>query len=465
MTNTPQDLGPSNGSDNGSTVYVCGLAAIVALGGLLFGYDTGVINGVIGFLAARFELTPLMKGWAVSNVLIGCMVGASMAGMLSDRFGRKKILILSAILFAISAISSALPRNLTEFVIARFIGGVGVGMASILSPLYIAEISPANIRGRLVSLNQVAIIGGMIFVSAVNWMIASPENAAWNVQIGWRWMLGSEVIPAMVFLIALLFVPESPRWLTKQGRRNEALRILTRIGGMRRAETQMIEIEEAISHEGARFRELLRPGVRVALMIAIILAVLQQITGINAIAYYSTEIFKRANLADSMALFLTAVTQVVNLAATIVAIYLVDRVGRKPLLMFASAAMGISLMLLGIAFHWQLSDWLVVLLINVYMASFGAAMGPVVWVVLSEFFPTRIRGRAMSISILSLWVACFALSQTFPWMVTTLGDACTFWTYAVMCVITFFFVGIFVPETKGKTLEEIEKIWTKVPSE
>lgn len=450
-----------NNSPYGSTVYVCVLATVAALGGLLFGYDTGVISGVIGFLTTRFQLNEVMQGWAVSNVLIGCMVGASVAGTLSDRFGRKKMLIVAAILFAISAVASALPRNLTEFVIARMIGGMGVGMASMLSPLYIAEISPANIRGRLVSLNQITIIVGMLFVCVVNWIVASPENMAWNVESGWRWMLASETLPAIIFLVALFFVPESPRWLTKQGRKEEALAILTKIGGHQRAEQQMKEISEAIAHEGARFRELLRPGIRVAIIIAIVLAVLQQISGINAVMYYSPEIFKRANVSESQALLLAAAIQVVNLLFTLFAIWAVDRLGRKPLLMLASAAMGVSLVLLGAAFYLQLSVWWIALFMFAYVASFGAAMGPVVWVVLSEFFPTRTRGRAMSVAIFALWVACFTLSQTVPWMFKHIGEAGTFWTYAVVCVITFVFVGRFVPETKGKSLEEIEKIWTR----
>ncbi|MBN2291787.1 MAG: sugar porter family MFS transporter [Pirellulales bacterium] len=460
MINNPQDLGPSGVSDNGSTAYVCGLAAIAALGGLLFGYDTGVISGVIGFLTDRFALDEVMQGWAVSNVLIGCMVGASLAGTLSDRFGRKKMLILAAMLFAVSAIASALPRNLTEFVIARFIGGMGVGMASILSPLYIAEVSPANIRGRLVSLNQVTIIVGFLIVCSVNWMIAS-ENQEWNVQTGWRWMLASETLPAIVFLAALFFVPESPRWLTKQGRRNEAMGILTRIGGRKRAQEQMLEIEEAISHAGARFRELLRPGIRKALVIAVLLAILQQLTGINAIMYYAPEIFKRADVSVSVSLLLTTGVQIVNLLFTLISIYMVDRLGRKPLLLCTSIAMGISLLLLGAAFYWHMPSWWLVILIYTYVASFGFAMGPVVWVVLSEFFPTRTRGRAMSVAIFSLWVACFTLSQTVPWMFKHIGEAGTFWTYAAMCVVMLIVVGGFVPETKGKTLEEIEKTWAR----
>ncbi|MBN2024105.1 MAG: sugar porter family MFS transporter [Pirellulales bacterium] len=448
-------------ASQGSTAYVLLLASVAALGGLLFGYDTGVISGAIGYLTERFELDEVAQGWAVSNVLIGCMLGAAMAGTLSDRFGRKKVLILSACLFAVSAVTSALPRNLTEFVLARMLGGVGVGIASMLSPLYIAEVSPARIRGRLVSLNQITIIGGMLVVCVVNWLVASPDNEAWNVARGWRWMLGSETLPAAIFFAALFFVPESPRWLTQQGRRDEALAVLARVGGAEVAAAQMREIEAAIAEEGARFRELLRPGVRVALVIAVILAILQQVTGINAIMYYAPEIFKSAQVTAKISLLLTAGLQVVNLLFTLVAIRLVDQLGRKPLLLITSTAMGVSLALLAGAFSLNLPAVWIIVLVYVYVASFGVAMGPVVWVVLAEFFPTRTRGRAMSVAIFALWVACFAVSQMVPWMFRNMGGAGTFGTYAIMCVVTFVFVALFVPETKGRTLEEIERSWRR----
>ncbi len=448
----------------GSVLYVFLLTLVAALGGLLFGYDTAVIAGAIDFLEIRFELTPFWKGWAVSNVLVGCMIGAAIAGPLSDWLGRRKVLLLSAVLFAISAIGSAVPRSLFELVVARFVGGLGVGMASMLSPLYIAEVSPAHIRGRLVSLNQITIITGMLIVSIVNWLIAEQAvDETWNVAIGWRWMFGSETLPAMVFLVCLLFVPESPRWLTKQGSEDEAMAILTRVGGVRRARFEMEQIKDAIAHETGSFWELFRPGIRLALLIAVVLAVLQQVTGINAVLYYAPGIFRSsgADVTAAQALLQTVALQAVNLLFTLVAIWVVDRGGRKPLLLITSAAMGISLVLLGAGFHFGLAPRWIFAFTLAYVGSFAVAMGPVVWVVLSEIFPTRTRGRAMGVATVTLWIACFAVSQTVPSMFKTLGQALTFWTYAVMCAVAFFFVIAFVPETKGKTLEEIERGWMR----
>ncbi|MBN2476277.1 MAG: sugar porter family MFS transporter [Pirellulales bacterium] len=443
----------------GSVAYVFVLALVAALGGLLFGYDTAVIAGAIKYLVLRFKLSPGLEGWAVSNVLVGCIIGAGLAGTFSDRWGRKKVLLLSAVLFAVSAVGSAVPQSLAQFVAARMLGGFAVGMASMLSPLYIAEVSPAHIRGRLVSLNQIAIITGMLIVSIANWLIASPDNQSWNVSSGWRWMFASETLPAIVFLSLLSFVPESPRWLSKQGRWREALAVLTRAGGQHRAELEMREIEEAIQHEGGSLRELLRPGIRVALLVAVVLAVLQQVTGINAVLYYAPKIFESADVTPAQALLQTVALQAVNLLFTLVAIWVVDRGGRKPLLLVTSAAMGISLILLGGAFFFKLSSVWVFACTLAYVASFAVAMGPVVWVVLSEIFPTRTRGRAMGVATVSLWIACFIVSQTVPWMLKHFGHASTFWVYAVMCVISFVFVSMFVPETKGKTLEEIERSW------
>jgi len=454
--------GPAAGS-GGSLAYVYLLTSVAALGGLLFGYDTAVIAGAIDFLEVHFSLSDWSKGWAVSNVLVGCMIGAALAGTLSDRFGRKKVLLLSAVLFAVSAIGSALPRSLTEFVIARMLGGFGVGMASMLSPLYIAEVAPARIRGRLVSLNQVAIISGMLVVSIVNWKIASPGNAAWNTDVGWRWMFASETLPALLFFALLLIVPESPRWLTKQGRKEEALAILARVGGPQRAQSEMKEIQETIALEGGSFWDLFRPGIRVALMIAVVLAILQQVTGINAVLYYAPGIFTSsgAEVTATQALLQTVALQIVNLLFTLVAIRVVDRAGRRPLLLITSAAMGISLVLLGGAFQWQLPPRWIFAFTLAYVASFAVAMGPVVWVVLSEIFPTRTRGRAMGVATVTLWVACFAVSQTVPWMFKHLGHPGTFWIYAAMSAVAFLFVARFVPETKGKTLEQIERGWQR----
>jgi len=445
----------------GGIAYVSLLTSVAALGGLLFGYDTAVIAGAIDYLQEHFSLGEVQKGWAVASVLVGCMFGAALAGPVSDRVGRKKALVLSAVLYAVSALGSAVPREFWQLAVARMLGGLGVGMASLVSPLYIAEVAPARIRGRLVSLNQIAIITGMLIVSIVNWWIASPLDHDWNVTIGWRWMFGSETLPAALFLLLLLPVPESPRWLAKQDRKLEAEQLLVRLNGPQQARAAMVEIEEALALETGALRELFRPGVRVVLLIAVILAILQQVTGINAVLYYAPTIFKDSGfeVTDSRALLQTVALQTVNLLLTLVAVRLVDRAGRRPLLLITSAAMGLSLLLLGGAFHWELSARWVFGFTLAYIGSFAVAMGPVVWVVLAEIFPTRIRGRAMAVATVSLWVACFAVAQTVPWMFEHLGRDVTFWTYGVMCAVALVFIWRLIPETKGKTLEQIERTW------
>jgi sugar porter (SP) family MFS transporter len=441
----------------GRTGYVLLLTVVAALGGLLFGYDTAVIAGAIDYLTEHFRLSPELKGWATSNILLGCALGAAVAGPLADYLGRRWVLVLAANFFAISAVGTAIPATLTQFVLARMLGGLAVGAAAIVSPLYIAEISPAHLRGRLVALQQIAIISGMVVVAVVNWLIALQGDHAWNVVTGWRWMFGSETLPAVLFLACLTLVPESPRWLIKMGRTEEALAVLTRLAGAERAKWEAEDIQRTVAEETGRLSELLRPGYRRILVIGVILAILQQVTGINAIFYYTPSIFRSSGSTDIWALFWTIITQAVNLSFTLVAIAVVDRLGRKPLLLLTSTAMGISLVLLGWAFYRQLPNAWVVVFIQLYMASFAVGMGPVVWVVLAEMFPTRTRGLAMGIATVALWLADFLITQTAPMMYAAWGPASAFWTYAVMCVACLVFVLLFVPETKGKTLEEIER--------
>jgi len=445
----------------GSPGYVVLLVTVAALGGLLFGYDTAVISVATGFLKTRFGLDEMMTGWAASAALLGCVAGASAAGALSDRVGRRRALLVSAVLFAVSAIGAALPRSLAELVMARIVGGLGIGIASMLSPLYIAEVSPARIRGRMVSVNQFAIISGMLVVYYVNAVVAGMGDEAWNVQVGWRWMFGSGVLPAIVFFLLLLLVPESPRWLVKQGDTATACSVLARVNGKRRAAEQIEEIRDALASESRSVRQLFRPGLRAPLLIGTVLAILQQVTGINVVLYYAPEIFKGTGLAANEAINDTVLVGLVNLVFTIVAIWIVDRVGRKPLLLVASAGMGVALTALGGAFvrHAFEGPW-VLLLVLAYVASFAVAMGPVVWVVLSEIFPTNIRGRAMSVATVCLWVACYIVSQSFPVMLKALAGS-VFFVYAAMCVVSFLFVAAVVPETKGKTLEEIERGWAR----
>ena len=445
--------------------YVVRLAGVAALGGLLFGYDTAVIAGAIGFLQERFQLDPTGKGWAASCTLLGCMCGAALAGTLSDYLGRKRVLLLSAVLFAISALGAAIPRSLTEFVIARVLGGFGIGAASLVSPLYIAEVSPARVRGRLVSVNQLAIMSGMVVVYFVNAWIAGRGGAAWNVASGWRWMFAAGLLPALLFFGLLFTVPESPRWLTKQGRGGEAVAVLTKVGGAAHAAAEMAEIEDAIAHEGTSLAQLLQPGIRLALVIAVVLAVLQQVTGINAVLYYAPEIFKSTGLAATRAINDAVFIPAVMLAFTPLATWLVDRLGRKPLLLIGSAGMGLSLVLLGRAFQMQQfqgSRMLLYILSLRGLVLRGHGTGSVGGVVggLSH----AIRGRAMSIATVCLWAACYAVSQAFPMMVAGLKEAVTFWIYAVLCAVAFVFVACFVPETKGKTLEEIEQSWGHGPA-
>jgi len=436
--------------------YVIFVTVIAAIGGLLFGFDTAIVAGATRYLKDQFALTSLQEGWAVSVVLIGCMFGAGLAGSISDRIGRKRFMLVSAVLFFISALGCAFPQNIFQFVIFRFVGGLGIGSASILAPLYIAEVSPARIRGALVSVNQMAIVTGILLAYFVNWAFAGvgPSN--------WRWMYGMGALPSVVFFLLLLLVPESPRWLVKEDREEEALGVLTRVNDAATAAAEVRSIKETLLLEKGSLAELFRPGFRRALLIAVVLAILQQITGINAILYYAPRIFERAGFERISAIGQSTIVGFINMLFTIVAILLVDKVGRKPLLLIAAAGMGVSQLLLGAAFRVEnLSGSAILFLILLYIAFFAMAMGPIVWVVLSEIFPTRMRGSAMAIATVALWIADFAVTLTFPVIADRLSETTAFWIYAVMCAIDFFFMLFLLPETKGKTLEEIERRWLK----
>ena len=447
--------------------YIYFAAFVAALGGLLFGYDTAVISGAIGFLREHFNLDATQMGWVASSALIGCIVGVAFAGILSDKIGRKKVLILAAMMFAVSALGSAFPRTITVLVIFRIIGGFGVGAASMLSPLFIAEISPPKMRGRLVSWNQFAIVSGMLVVYFVNYFIAAAGDPLWNVNTGWRWMFASETLPALLFLTLLFLVPESPRWLVKQGRAEKALDILTRIGGEEHAQKEVREIQEAIAQESGSISQLFQPGMRMLLFIGVSLAVLQQVTGINVFLYYAPEIFKKLGSGTDTALMQTIIIGAVNMGFTIIAIKTVDRIGRKPLMLFGATGMGISLFALGLsAYFQQTAIWLLLFMLG-YIACFALSVGPVTWVILSEIFPTRIRGRAMATATVMLWAANYIVSQTFPmldenrWLVEKFSHGFSFWLYGFFCVVLVLVVKLWVPETKGKSLEDIERFWLR----
>ncbi len=447
---------PIDNVDRGSRRFVYLVSMVAALGGFLFGFDIAIINGAIVFLKSQFRLTDWQTEVAAGSLLLGCAFGAAAAGALSDRLGRRRILLVSAVVFALSAVAAALPRDLTEFVAARFAGGLAIGVASLLAPLYIAEISPADIRGRLVSLNQMAIVVGILCAYLASWLLADLGATSW------RWMFAVAAAPSALFGFSLLRVPESPRWLVKEGRHSEALRVLERVSGRQQALAQMEEIRGAIAEESGSLRQLLEPGMRRPLTIAVALAILQQITGVNTILFYGSLIFTEqvGQNSASSALLANVVIGLTNLLCTIVALVAIDRLGRKPLLLSAAGGMGLSLAVLGTAFYLRPTGAMLILgIILCYVACFAVGMGPGVWVVMSELFPTRIRGRAMAIATVTLWLACLLLTLTFLSLVRVLGAAGAFWLYGVVCAFTFFFIWRVVPETKGQTLEQIERSW------
>ncbi len=450
--------------------FIWGVTLVSAMGGLLFGYDWVVIGGAKPFYEKFFGLTtPSQIGWAMSSALVGCLVGALVSGGLSDRFGRKKLLLLAAFLFTVTGILTALAPSFSLFIANRLLGGVAIGLASNLSPMYIAEISPASMRGRFVSVNQLTIVIGILAAQLANWLIAEPVPAgataaemlaSWNGQAGWRWMFGAEAVPAFLFFLLMFLVPESPRWLVKNGRAEEAGRVLAKVGGPGFAAEALADIRATLDAGEigrVRFRDLLEPGLAKVLVIGIVLAVYQQWCGINVIFYYAQEIFTAAGYGVSDVLFNIVITGTVNLIFTLVAIRLVDRLGRKPLMMVGSAGLAVAFGLIGMSFAAHSRGLHILILVVAAMALYALSLAPVTWVLLSEIFPNRIRGAAMSVSTFALWSACFVLTYTFPLLNKGLGPAGTFWIYAGISVLGFLFIKSRVRETKGKTLEQIER--------
>ncbi len=459
-----KDLTPP--SQNAYTTFI---TLVATLGGLLFGYDTAVISGAIGSVRTYFELSPAQMGWAASSALVGCIIGALMAGFMGNVLGRKRSLVIAALLFLVSAVGTALPELFTTFVIYRIIGGIGVGIASMLSPMYIAEVSPPHVRGRLVSYNQFAIIFGMLVVYFVNYHIAGQGDDQWNVNSGWRWMFGSEAIPAVLFLILLLAVPESPRWLAMKNRFDQAAGILSKIVGQQEAAREMDEIKASLKNDGntkkASLKDLFKANLPTVLLIGISLSVLQQVTGINVFLYYAPEIFKQMGSKTDAALLQTIVVGAVNLVFTVIAILTVDRFGRKPLMMIGSIGMGICISAIGFAAYNNNTDvWLLTFVLG-YIAFFALSLGPVTWVLLSEIYPNRVRSLALSIAVAAQWIANFGVSQTFPMLMENetllrhFNGGFPFWVYGSMCLVSLWFNWKIVPETKGRTLEDMEKLW------
>ncbi|MEI6391817.1 MAG: sugar porter family MFS transporter [Verrucomicrobiota bacterium] len=453
--------------------YLIPICLVATLGGLLFGYDTGVISGAIEFLTARFHLDVVMKGWASGCVLIGCAAGVLIVGPISDRFGRKKALLIAAMLFLTSAIGTSLPQDIWTFILFRWLGGIGIGIASMSTPMYIAEIAPAHLRGRLVSVNQIAIVGGILAVYFVNYFIARHGDQTWNETVGWRWMFASGVFPSIAFALLLLAIPESPRWLVEMGRPEQAKAILAKVGGEDFAQTELAAIRSTLSVERGAWADLFSRALRLPLLAGILLAILQQVTGINVFLYFGTTIFK--NMSASTGVDAGMLQQIViggaSTLSTIVAIATVDKWGRKPLMFLGAGGMGISLLAMGIMAQ-TISDQNAVsgrmlLFIIIYVVCFGLSVGPVTWVILSEIYPTAVRGRALGLATFFLWMADYAVTQTFPmmdakdsWFVKQFNHAFPFYIYAMFCLVLMLVLWRLVPETKGRSLEEIERSWT-----
>ena len=519
--------------------YIWAICLVAAFGGLLFGYDWVVIGGAKPFYEKYFHLTDsAQQGWAMSCALVGCLIGSVLSGALSDKFGRKRLLILAGALFTASAVGTGLADTMSSFVFYRILGGVGIGLASNLSPMYIAEVSPAEMRGRFVSINQLTIVIGILAAQIINWQIADPVPTAdqirllldepsaarvmagrkdfdleaevaaarrvadetglaavkealpniefvrartdepkeakaeedsrimaayllptWNGQYGWRWMFAAETLPAAAFFLFMFLVPESPRWLVKNAKDEQARRILGRVGGAAYGDAAVADIRETLADEIERvnFRDLLEPKMRTILVLGVGLAVFQQWCGINVIFNYAEDVFAAAGYGVSEMLFQVVISGLVNLLFTFVAINTVDRWGRRVLMLAGAASLAVVYSLIGACFFLHSQGIHVVVLVMLAIACYACTLAPITWVVLSEIFPNRIRGAAMSVSVFALWTGCFTLTYTFPQLKDSIGPAGTFWLYSGICVLGFLFILARLPETKGKTLEQIER--------
>lgn len=446
---------------NASNRWLGYITGVAALGGFLFGYDTAVIAGAIGALREHFGLTPAEEGWAGASAIIGCLPGALLAGFFADRFGRRRLLLVCAVLYAGSGLWSALAQSLPSFLGSRLFGGFAIGISSMVCPTYIAEIAPERRRGVLGTLFQLGIVVGIFLVFFSNQQIQAQGDTAWNTATGWRWMLGSEALPALLFLVLLGWVPESPRWLLLRGREDEARRVLVQVAGALQAEAELAGMRAASAAGQAPLRELFAPAQRRPLAIAVGLAVLSQASGINAIMYYAPEVFRAAG-ASTDAAFASAVwVGAVNLAFTLVALWWIDRLGRRPLLLIGAAVQTLALVFVGASFASASAGTATLLAVLVYVAAFAIAMGPIPWVLISEIFPGNIRGRAVAVGVGTIWAACLLVAQTFPMLKDWLGPGVTFWIYAGCSFLSLVFVYLLVPETKGRSLEAIAAAWSR----
>lgn len=451
--------------------YLLFIALVSAMGGLLFGYDWVVIGGAKPFYEVFFNITnsPSMQGWVMGSAILGCLLGVMISGSLSDKYGRKPLMIVASIFFTLAAVGTGLVDTIEWFIIWRVVGGIGIGIASNLSPMYIAEIAPAESRGKFVSINQLTVVIGILAAQIVNWLIADPiiEGQdilnSWNGQWGWRYMFWAGAIPSVAFFVLILIIPESPRWLASQYRYAKAESIFTKIGGKAFAAEQIEELKSRVGEvkEEANFKMLFEGKMPKILLLGIVIAVFQQWCGINVIFNYAQEVFSAAGYGVSDILFNIVITGVTNVIFTFAGMYFVDRWGRRTLMLIGSIGLFFIYALLGACYYFEITGIAVLALVILAISCYAMTLAPITWVVLSEIFPTKIRAMAMAVSTFALWTACFVLTYTFPILNNSLGSYGTFWLYGIICLAGYFFLRVSLPETKGKSLEEIENELTK----
>jgi sugar porter (SP) family MFS transporter len=440
-------------------LYVYLVTLVAAVGGFLFGYDISIISGAVIFMKQDFQLSTVELGFIMSSTQIGCIFGAMIGGFLSDRYGRKKALFFSAVLFTLSTIFTAGSPNLTVFNIFRLVGGLGIGLASIVCPMYIAEVAPSSIRGRLVTINQFAICIGLFSAIIVSYFM--------SFGLGWRWMFASQGIPILFFVSGMYLIPESPRWLIKKNRNEEAYRILERINGPSIASAEIKTIEDSIKAESGKFSELFRKGIRIALIIAVFLAFFQQWSGAEPLLVYAPLIFQKAGFSHaSDAILQSALLAGWLVLCTVFAFWLVERMGRRRLLIFGSLSMAVGMICTSLFFYFKMNGILLLFMMFISIGAYSVSLAPLTWLIMAEIFPTRLRGKAMSIATVALWISSVMANQAFP-ALSNLSEEIfgsefgVFLIYAVVCLITAFFVWRVLPETKGKSLEEISAFWMR----
>jgi SP family arabinose:H+ symporter-like MFS transporter len=456
---------------NSNSFYLIFIAMVSAMGGLLFGYDWVVIGGAKPFYEVFFKITnsPLMQGWVMGCAILGCLLGVMISGGLSDKYGRKPLLVVASFFFTIAAFGTGIVDNIFWFIVWRIVGGIGIGIASNLSPMYIAEISPNESRGKFVSINQLMLVVGILLSQIANWLIADPIVEghsmlnSWNVISGWRYMFWVGGIPSVLFLLLILFIPESPRWLASKNKFEQAESVFTKIGGQAFAKSEIKQLKNKVNDvvEKVDFKLIYVGKHPKIIFLGVVIAVFQQWCGINVIFNYAQEIFSAAGYGVSDILFNIVITGLTNLIFTFFGMYFVDRLGRRTLMLFGSVGLAIIYFLLGICYYFGVTGIAVLSLVIIAIACYAMTLAPITWVVLSEIFPIRIRALAMAISTFALWVACFVLTDSFPLLNSTLGAHGTFWLYGIICGLGYYFIKKNLPETKGKSLEEIENELTK----